>query len=52
MYMNNLKFICREILALKDLKKEEVWAKPHIWEMILAAVSGSALQKHKNVEER
>lgn len=41
MYMNNLKFICREILALKDLKKEEVWAKHTferwLWQQCLAA---------------
>lgn len=34
MYMNNLKFICREILWLwKGFEEGKVWAKPHIWEM-------------------
>lgn len=49
-YMSNFNFICKEILALKDLKKEVMWAEQCIWEMVLAAVSGSMLQEHKNVE--
>lgn len=52
MCINNLNFICKEILSLKGLKKEVMWAKQCIWEMILAEMSGIMLWKHKDVEEK
>lgn len=50
MYRNNLNFISKEILSWKDVKKDMMWAKHCISEMILADVSGSMLWKQHGVE--